>query len=105
MLEDLKKNSDAEAKKIDDILEGAEETTNNSGVARNFEKSGGFEKTLEDFEALQPTNVKDIQTQYGPGKVGYLADGTSVVARPGSNTGGPTLEIKVSNKKVYKIRY
>ena len=74
-------------------------------MARNFEKSGGFEKTLEDFDALNPTNVKDIQTQYGSGKVGTLSDGTSVVARPGSKTGGATLEIKVSNSKIYKIRY
>ena len=90
---------DSNSKKIEDILEGAEETTNNAGVARNFEKSGGFEKTLEDFNALNPSNVKDIQTQYGPGKVGTLSDGTSVVARPGSKTGGATLEIRVSNNK------
>ena len=96
---------DSGAKSIDDILDGAEETTNNAGIARNFEKTGGYEKTLEDFNALQPSNVKDIQTQYGPGKVGYLEDGTTVVARPGSQTGGATLEIKISNKKIYKIRY
>ena len=48
--------------------------------------------------------MKDIQTQYGPGKVGYLEDGTTVVARPGSKTGGATLEIKIS-KKICKIRY
>ena len=84
-----------EAKSIDDILDEAEETTNNAGVARNFEKTGGYEKTLEDFSALQPSNVKNIQTQYGSGKVGYLKDGTAVVARPGSKTGGATLEIKI----------
>ena len=40
-----------ESKSIDDILEGGKETTNNAGVAKNFEK------TLEDFEALQLSNV------------------------------------------------
>lgn len=89
----------------ENILNGAIETTNKNGVARNFEKSGGFEKTLEDFDSLNLSNIKDIQTQYGLGKVGYLEDGTSVVARPGSKTGGPTLEIKVSNTKIFKIRY
>jgi RHS repeat-associated protein len=93
------------AKTIEDVLEGASETTNGKGVARNFEKSGGFEKTLEDFNSLRPTDVKDIQTKYGPGKVGKLSDGTTVVARPGSKTSGPTLEITVSNSKAYKIRY
>lgn len=82
-----------------------EETTNGKGVARNFESAGGFEQTLKDFEELNPINVKDIQTKYGPGKLGILSDGTKVVARQGSKTGGATLEIKVSNKKVYKIRY
>lgn len=36
---------------------------------------------------------------------GILSDGSKIVARPGSNTGGATLEIKVSNSKIYKIRY
>lgn len=93
------------SKTIDDLINGLKETTNGKGVARNFEASGGYEQTLKDFEALNPTNVKDIQTKYGPGKVGTLSDGTKVVARPGSTTGGATLEIKVSNSKVYKIRY
>lgn len=34
-----------------------------------------------------------------------LRDGTTAVARPGRTTGGATLEIRVSNSKVYKIRY
>ena len=45
------------------------------------------------------------KTKYGTGKVGKLSDGTTVVARPGSTTGGATLEIRVFNRKVYKIRY
>ncbi|WP_252250320.1 hypothetical protein [Clostridium sp. ZBS13] len=96
---------DGVSKAIEDILSGVKETTNGKGVARNFEKSGGYEQTLKDFDSLNPTNVKDIQTQYGPGKVGILSDGTKVVARQGSTTGGPTLEITVSKKKIFKVRY
>lgn len=92
-------------KTIDDLINGLKETTNGKGIARNFEASGGYEQALKDFEALNPANVKVIQTKYGPGKVGTLSDGTKVVARQGSTTGGATLEIKVSNSKVYKIRY
>jgi hypothetical protein len=29
----------------------------------DFEKSGGFEKTIEDFNALNPSDVRNIQTQ------------------------------------------
>ncbi len=90
---------------IDEIINSLPETTNGKGVARNFESGGGFDQTIRDFESLNPTNVRDIQTQYGSGKVGKLSDGTTVVARPGSTTGGATLEIRVSNSKVYKIRY
>lgn len=46
-----------------------------------------------------------LPLQYGPGKVGKLSDGTTVVARPGSKTGGVTLEIRVSNSKVYKVTF
>jgi hypothetical protein len=93
-------------KSLDDILKGAVENTNKAGVARNFEKSGGYKKTLSDFESLNPTNIKDIQTKYGPGKVGTLSDGSRVIARQGSASGGgATLEVQISNRKVYKIRY
>ena len=92
-------------KTIDDLINGLRETTNGKGVTRNFESFGGYTQTLLDFDALNLTNVKNIQTKYGFGKVGILSDGTKVVARQGSTTGGATLEIKVSNSKVYKIRY
>lgn len=93
------------SKTIDDIIDNLAETTNGKGVARNFESTGGFDQTIKDFDTLNPIDVREIQTQYGPGKVGKLSDGTTVVARPGSTTGGATLEIRVSNSKVYKIRY
>ena len=93
------------SKTIDDIIDGLPETTNGKGVARNFESTGDFEQTIRDFDALNPIDVKEIQTKYGSGKVGKLSDGTTVVARPVSTTGGATLEIRVSNRKVYKIRY
>ena len=95
----------SDSKTIDDIIDGLPETTNGKGVARNFESTGDFEQTIRDFDALNPIDVKEIQTKYGSGKVGKLSDGTTVVARPGSTTGGATLEIRVSNRKVYKIRY
>ena len=93
------------SKTIGDIINNLPETTNGKGVTRNFESIGGFDQTLKDFDSLNPIEIKEIQKQYGLGKVGKLSDGTTVVARPGSTTGGATLEIRVSNSKVYKIRY
>ena len=92
-------------KTVDDLLNNLPDTTNGKGFARNFESTGGFPQTLRDFFSLNPSDIKDIQTQYGPGKEGKLSKGTSVVARPGSTTGGATLEIRVSSRRIYKIRY
>ena len=105
LAEDVGKVVESGSKTIDDIIDGLPETTNGKGVARNFESTGDFEQTIRDFDALNPIDVQEIQTKYGSGKVGKLSDGTTVVARLGSTTGGATLEIRVSNRKVYKIRY
>lgn len=98
-------DSKDDAKTVEELLEDLEETTNGKGIARNYESTGGYDQTLKDFNDLNPSNVKDIKTQYGHGKVGTLSDGTKVVARPGSTTGGATLEIKISHSRIFKIRY
>jgi len=93
-------------KSINDILKGLKDITKNKRKSpRNFESSGGYEQALKDFESLNPINVKEIQTQYGPGKFGTLDDGTKVVARRGSKSDGATLEITNSSGKIFKIRY
>ena len=60
---------------------------------------------LKDFYSLDASDVKEIQTGYGVGYMGFQKDGTKVIVRPGSKTGGPTLEIDISKNKKYKIRY
>jgi len=92
-------------KTVNDILKGKTETTRPVGKARNFEGSGGFEQAVKDFNSLQPINVKPISTSYGLGKVGFLPDGTKVSVRPGSGTGGATLDIKQPGVGEIKIRY
>lgn len=54
---------------------------------------------------MKPSNIKNISTQYGDGMYGVLDDGTTLSVRPGSKTGGSTLEIKVPGKRITKIRY
>ena len=82
-----------------------------TGAVSKMKGGGHGQANIEFLEAngleynIVKVDVKEIQTKYGPGKVGKLSDGTTVVARPGSTTGGATLEIRVSNRKVYKIRY
>ena len=90
---------------ITNLIKNLKETTNKNGIARNFESSGGYAQTIKDFESLNLSNVKEIQTKYGTGKFGLLDNKIKVIARRGSTTGGPTLEIQISKNKVYKIRY
>jgi len=71
------------------------------GRATQFEKPGGFEQAGKDFDALGPTNVKDIA---GGGRVGQLPDGRTVVVRPSSSGGAPTLEIHAGKNRI-KIRF
>lgn len=37
---------------MDDLINGLKETANGKRIARNFEATGGYERTLKDFEAL-----------------------------------------------------
>jgi hypothetical protein len=96
---------DSDVKNVNDILDRAEETTRPVGKAKNYEKGGGYEQALKDFESLKPVQSKDIVTSYGNGKYGVLEDGTTVSVRPGSKTGGSTLEIHIPGKSLIKIRY
>ncbi|MGX7047937.1 hypothetical protein RU86_GL001820 [Lactococcus piscium] len=55
--------------------------------------------------------MKEIDTEFGKGRVGTLDDGSNVVVRPGSKgkngvTGPPTLELqKKDSPEKTKIRY
>ena len=54
------------------------------------------------FNALNPTGVKEYP---GGVKVGKLPNGDTVVARPTSTDGRPTLEIQRDGVPVEKTRY
>jgi len=99
-----KPKTDAE-KERDELLDGAKGTTSKKGKSKNYEKGGGDKKAQEDFDNLDLKDVKDINTKYGPGKQGKDSDGNTVVYRPGSNTGGSTVEIQLPGGKFIKIRY
>ncbi|PJO76997.1 septum formation inhibitor Maf [Neisseria sp. N177_16] len=65
-----------------------------------------WKQAQNDFDSLRLQNIRQINTQYGQGRIGTLPDGRTVTVRPGSSNGSPTLQInsKTSNK-VIKIRY
>ena len=90
---------------LDDILENAKPGKSTKGKTTQYVKSGSYEQTSNDFDALNPTNIKEINTKFGPGKTGTLSDGRTITARPGSSEGRPTLEIRNLNGRGIEIRY
>lgn len=66
-----------------------------------WEKAGGMPEADADFDNLQPTDVRD---RPGGGRIGQLPEGKTVIVRPDSSDGRPTLEIQ-SGKKYDKVRY
>lgn len=76
------------------------------GKTRHGQKTGGMKQADRDFNSLGPENVRNINTQYGPGRTGTLPDGTRVTVRPGSSDGRPTLEMRnPATNRGTEIRY
>ena len=90
--------------KIVDILKGAVNNTAKKGITTNFQKSGGYDQATADFEYIDPSNTKTIDTQYGDGLQGTY-NNISVILRRGSTSGGATLEFRISSRYVIKVRY
>ncbi len=89
---------------LDEVLEGAKDTTRSHGNTTNYEKSGDYSQATSDFNYLNQGSAKAISTAYGNGWVGTY-NGSNLVVRPGSATGFPTLELQFQNSNVIKIRY
>ena len=91
---------------VDDLLRDATPGRPTKGRTTQYVKPGSYDQTLEEFYSLNLSDVKDITTSYGPGKMGTLPDGRVVIARPSSSDTRPTLEIrKPNNKRGIEIRY
>ena len=68
-----------------------------------FLKLGNFNQTLQDFEGLGLNNISDLSEGK---KMGFLPDGSKVIARPSSTAIAATLEIQFIEKRPnIKIRY
>jgi hypothetical protein len=67
--------------------------------------NGGVKRLDRDFDALQPRDVISRTTPSGSLRVGTLDDGVRVTARHFSKTGPPTLEFRLPNNRLVKIRY
>lgn len=72
-----------------------------SGRSAQWDKAGTFEDANKDFDNLNPTDVKTLD---GGKRIGTLSDGRTIVVRPKSSSGDPTIEIQ-NDKYADKVRY
>ncbi len=93
------------AKTVHDILKKTRLGRVTKGKTTQHIDKGGMNQANKDFDSLNPSNVRTIQTKDGPGRTGTLPDGKTVTVRPGSSDGRPTLEIRKPNGRGDEIRY
>ncbi len=86
---------------VDDLMEGATPGPKTKGRSTIWNKNGGLTQAESDFNALSLNDITDIP---GVGTRGTLSNGDTVVLRPTSNSGMPTLEIQ-SGGRYTKYRY
>ena len=102
-------------KTVDDIIDNA--TRDPKGKrSKVYDSDGekGWDAAEDAFDSLSVDDVKDIDTEYGPGKTGILNDdsawsGHNVTLRPGSrsNPNQPTIDVTKPNGKgkTTKVRF
>ena len=102
----------AQHQSIENIIQTLPDISKNNYGPRNYQSSGGYEQTLKDFDSIGLNDVTSFTMgkNKGSGQVGTLSDGTKVVSRTTSTSGGtPTLEIQYKNSLInnqdIKIRY
>ncbi len=102
----FKSGNDKVIKSVDDILSNANPGRRTKGKTKQFEKDGGFDTAISEFDALNADNIKEIETKFGKGKTEILDNGDQITVRPGSSDGRPTLEIRnPKNGRGTEIRY
>lgn len=95
-----KKESKDKETSVDGLIATSQVGRKTTGRSKQYERTGGSEATNREFDALSPTDVKEIPT----GRVGKLPDGSTVIVRTKSSDGRPTVEIQYGNKQI-KFRY
>ena len=98
--EDNARKNDKQNITVEDLTSTSSKGKTTTGRSKLFERSGGSTTANKEFDALSPTEIKDI----AGGRVGKLQDGRTVIVRDSSTDGRPTLEIQ-SGKNRIKFRY
>uniref|UniRef100_UPI001C2E4E28 VENN motif pre-toxin domain-containing protein n=1 Tax=Yersinia artesiana TaxID=2890315 RepID=UPI001C2E4E28 len=98
--EENARNSEKQNITVEDLTSTSSKGNETTGRSKLFERTGGSNAANKEFDALSPTEIKDIPS----GRIGKLPDGRTVIVRERSTDGRPTLEIQ-SGKNRIKFRY
>lgn len=98
--EENARNSQKQNITVEDLTSTSSKGPETTGRSKLFERTGGSNAANKEFDALSPTEIKEIPS----GRVGKLPDGRTVIVRERSTDGRPTLEIQ-SGKNRIKFRY
>ena len=93
------------SKKFDDITKGASFERKTKGNTNLYRKKGGMKSAEKDFNDMNLSDVTEFNTKYGTAKRGRNENGETVILRPGSSDGAPTIERQVNGRKKTEIRY
>lgn len=72
------------------------------GRTTQYERVGNYEIAVDDFNSLNPQNVRELPN--GKGYIGELSDGKVINVRNISSEDSPTIEIQNGKSKI-KFRY
>ena len=87
---------------VDDLINDSLKGRTTKGRTIQYERIGNYQDAVNDFNNLQPQNIKEISN--GKGYVGQLLDGRIINVRNISSEGSPTIEIQNGKNKI-KFRY
>ncbi|MGY5954726.1 hypothetical protein ACUY4R_003404 [Kosakonia sp. BK9b] len=86
----------AEIRTVDDLTSTSSKSQETAGHSRIFERTGGSSSAYKEFDALSPSDIKEIPG----GRVDKLSDGRTVIVRDRSTDGRPNLEIQLGKNQI-----
>ena len=90
------------SKTVEELIDTSTQGRTTKGRTTQYERGGNYENAVDDFNSLNPQNIRELPN--GKGYVGELSDGKVINVRNKSSEGSPTIEIQNGKSKI-KFRY
>lgn len=91
---------------LGEVLGPGEDISNPGAAEPNIGRERPYGEVIEGIRGLPGAEViGEFETPWGKGEVIELPDGTKIAARPGSKSGGPTIEVTDPDGNTEKNRF